>query len=574
MKRFKQYIFTLLLSLLTFCFVDVKAQEVIVSNIDDYYNALSNEITTDTTIKLNSDICLEDLTNTFQSKVTGAKLTIDLNGHVLYIKSSNKRFDFAVSDKSTITFKDSSFFNTGRVDATSYFGTSMEVLGDASVNTINFENLKYFCSSSSNDLLFWTYKLGDTGRFNINIRNSHIKNTNGHIRMDKVENYTKFNINIESSIIEVSDGSYYNAYIDLMSLASGSTLKYKDVIDGSKYKILGTKRNSTTVEEIDLESLVGYANYKKFEIVYRENFEVSDSSFNTVDYGYSDVTEKTISIKATGGNKTIKKVTVSEPDKFIVTGVGTPTIVNGTVNTDFKIKPKKNLAVGTHTAYLTVIDSDDNKFTSRVVFVVNKAKINKPTINDSSKTYVYDGKEKKLNIVGYNTNAMDVRGDISGTDAGEYSVIVSISNKDNYSWSDDTTDDILFKWEIERADLKSFSVSIDDWTVKGTKSKPSVSGNKGGATPTYEYKVKGADDSTYTTKVPTEIGEYTIRATVKKTANYNGATATADFSIKEEEVFSNPHTYDRGISSYIVLGIISIISIVICDYLVKRRIFN
>ena len=574
MKRFKHFIFTLLLSLLTFCFVDVKAQEVIVSNIDDYYNALSSEITTDTTIKFNSDICLEDLTNTFQSKVTGAKLTIDLNGHVLYLKSSNKRFNFSVSDKSTITFIDSSFFNTGRVDATSYFGTSMEVLGDASVNTINFENINYFCSSSSNDLLFWTYKLGDTGRFNINIKNSHIKNTNGLIRMDKVENYTKFNINIESSIIEVSDGSYYNAYIDLMSLASGSTLKYKDVIDSTKYKILGTKRNSTTVEEIDLESLVGYANYKKFEIVYRENFEVSDSSFNSVDYGYSDVTEKTISIKATGGNKTIKKVTVSEPDKFIVTGVGTPTIVNGTVNTDFKIKPKKNLAVGTHTAYLTVIDSDDNKFTSRVVFVVNKAKINKPTINDSSKSYVYDGKEKKLNIVGYNTNAMDVRGDTSGTDAGEYSVIISISNKDNYSWSDDTTDDILFKWEIERADLKSFSVSIDDWTVKGTKSKPSVSGNKGGATPTYEYKVKGADDSTYTTKVPTEIGEYTIRATVKKTANYNGATATADFSIKEEEVFSNPHTYDRGISSYIVLGIISIISIITCNYLVKKRIFN
>ena len=42
-------------------------------------------------------------------------------------------------------------------------------------------------------------------------------------------------------------------------------------------------------------------------------------------------------------------------------------------------------------------------------------------------------------------------------------------------------------------------VSIEDWTYGETAKTPSVSGNTGSGTVTFEYKVKDADDSTYTT---------------------------------------------------------------------------
>lgn len=48
---------------------------------------------------------------------------------------------------------------------------------------------------------------------------------------------------------------------------------------------------------------------------------------------------------------------------------------------------------------------------------------------------------------------------------------------------------------------------------------------------TYKYKVKGADDTTYTETKPTMAGEYTVQATFAKTEGYKEVIATDDFSI-------------------------------------------
>ena len=46
---------------------------------------------------------------------------------------------------------------------------------------------------------------------------------------------------------------------------------------------------------------------------------------------------------------------------------------------------------------------------------------------------------------------------------------------------------------------------------------------------TVEYKPKGADDSEYTTEVPTEYGEYTLRVSVAEGSEYQAGFATKDF---------------------------------------------
>ena len=48
---------------------------------------------------------------------------------------------------------------------------------------------------------------------------------------------------------------------------------------------------------------------------------------------------------------------------------------------------------------------------------------------------------------------------------------------------------------------------------------------------TIEYKVKGADDSTYTTTAPSAAGDYVVRVTVAESKNYKAASATEEFTI-------------------------------------------
>ena len=87
---------------------------------------------------------------------------------------------------------------------------------------------------------------------------------------------------------------------------------------------------------------------------------------------------------------------------------------------------------------------------------------------------------------------------------------------------------------VYKTDL-TLTVSIEGWTSGSTANTPSVTGNAGNGQVTYEYKQKGAADDTYKTEVPTEAGEYTVRATVAETADYADGTATADFTIAAPE---------------------------------------
>jgi len=82
---------------------------------------------------------------------------------------------------------------------------------------------------------------------------------------------------------------------------------------------------------------------------------------------------------------------------------------------------------------------------------------------------------------------------------------------------------------INKAD-NTLVISCDNITFGGTPT-PQVTTNTSGGNVTYEYKLKDANDDTYTATVPTNAGNYTVRGTSASTENYNLATATDDFSI-------------------------------------------
>ena len=111
------------------------------------------------------------------------------------------------------------------------------------------------------------------------------------------------------------------------------------------------------------------------------------------------------------------------------------------------------------------------------------------------------------------------------SNAGTYTVRASVAATTNYSAGTATANFTIAKANI------SPTVTMANWAYGGTASNPSVSGNSGNGTVTYNYKLKSAADSAYSTTKPSDAGTYTIRASIAATTNYNAGTATKDFSI-------------------------------------------
>ena len=86
--------------------------------------------------------------------------------------------------------------------------------------------------------------------------------------------------------------------------------------------------------------------------------------------------------------------------------------------------------------------------------------------------------------------------------------------------------------EIKLADGKMLDKTYDGKVVD-TTDKFSFSGD--GAV-TVMFKVKGAEDDTYTADAPKNAGEYTVKVSVKATAEWKAATKTFDFEISKKEL--------------------------------------
>lgn len=159
------------------------------------------------------------------------------------------------------------------------------------------------------------------------------------------------------------------------------------------------------------------------------------------------------------------------------------------------------------------------------VLTVNKASQSAPTASGATTTYPTTATASASGGGGYGT--IEWESAQSQTSTGSHTTRARWSGNGNYNaspWSGYVT------VQMNKANI-SPTVSMSNWTYGGTASNPSVSGNTGGGSVSYSYKVSGASDSTYTSTKPSGIGTYTVRAIISATTNYNGATVTSNFSI-------------------------------------------
>ena len=149
---------------------------------------------------------------------------------------------------------------------------------------------------------------------------------------------------------------------------------------------------------------------------------------------------------------------------------------------------------------------------------------------------VYSGSAQKPTATATNTVNSDSIGiTVTGgqTNAGSYTATASAltgTKAGNYQLPVAHTT----SYSINKAPI-SPTISLSDW-VYGSPNNPTITGNTGSGTETVEYKVQGANDNTYETTKPTNVGDYTVRVTIAATSNYYGNTATDDFSITKASI--------------------------------------
>ena len=193
-------------------------------------------------------------------------------------------------------------------------------------------------------------------------------------------------------------------------------------------------------------------------------------------------------------------------------------------------------------------------------FTVEKAKLTKPSANVDP--FVYTGSAQTYTPAGFDAATMKISGNVQ-TNADTYTVTVSVTDKYNYVWADDTDTDITFTFAIGKA-AQSVTVTISDWTYKGTENAPVIEGIKESATTTVSYSgTTNADTNNLygpTDFVPTEAGTYTLTVSWAETTNYTaGEAAPVEFTIEKAKLTKptengNTFTYTGSAQTYTPKG--------------------
>lgn len=151
------------------------------------------------------------------------------------------------------------------------------------------------------------------------------------------------------------------------------------------------------------------------------------------------------------------------------------------------------------------------------------------TVGDSTLT---PGDDYTLNFegTGYNSSEAPVN-------AGTYSVTVTLNADNDYNFENAgnlVKSLTISGLVIAKADLPdTVTVSIEGWTYGESGNAPQMSGLPDGVTEeNVSYAYAGRGDTSYSdSNPPANAGEYTVTATIEPTSNYNGGTASANFTV-------------------------------------------
>lgn len=156
----------------------------------------------------------------------------------------------------------------------------------------------------------------------------------------------------------------------------------------------------------------------------------------------------------------------------------------------------------------------DIEVSAKAVYVPPITYIDKPTISNDK--FNYNGNPQCPNIDKNNAYIVNI---YSETNVGEYTATISLKDKQTTKWKDGSTDDIEYKWSINKVDLHI--TAKDNSIIYGDK--PTEAGVKydGFVNNENESVLDGNLQYTYDYKIYDSIGNYSIMPKGYKSDNYN-----------------------------------------------------
>ena len=290
---------------------------------------------------------------------------------------------------------------------------------------------------------------------------------------------------------------------------------------GTMYYAVTTENTAPTDASLYATSIPSETNAGTYYVWYKV---VGDSNHNdtepasvtvTISMATPTLTEPTLEAVTYDPSKTLANIALTGGWTW-VTGTTVPTVGNTGYTAVISVDDA-NYVYSAVTGY----DSAAHNVTRTLALTVNKATVTAPTIESktyNAQTQTADVTESTLYTVTANNG---------GTEAGDYNVVLALTDAANYKWSDSDEAEKTLIFSIAKATNNTVSLSIEGWTYGDAANAPTAASDFG--TPVITYAVK--DSGEFNNEVPTDAGDYTVKATVAETANYKGGEATADFTI-------------------------------------------
>ena len=361
-------------------------------------------------------------------------------------------------------------------------------------STLTVDGVTYTVTELGAGLFGWTGKYDEKINYNTNIKNVVIPKTVTTIGADMF----RYSQNLDSVKIQGESITFKSG----RTFSGTSSLK---VLDMSAVKSIAFEANGDTY-------FSNMGSNKSPAVIY-----VSSSAIMSAVENHRSIKSTCFLAYAVTNGGTLKNPPTSNTE--LATPVKDGYIFDGWYdNADFSgnAVTAAPTAGKTYYAKWTMISSLSSDANDAVTYGTPVTLTTAPT----SRQWTYTWYKDKDTNIDNNGNTLVLK---NVSDSGTYWVVVS-DGKDNATSNKVTV-------TIVKADGTA-SVSLSDWTYGKTANKPVPTSDTNGINNvTYQYKVKGADDTTYRDTLPSNAGDYTVKATFAATDNYNEVTATADFII-------------------------------------------
>ncbi len=280
----------------------------------------------------------------------------------------------------------------------------------------------------------------------------------------------------------------------ILRVTMPETDKYESVIaESSSYTIEKGSINQATLTVSDFEISGGFEPNLVIDSDYDGTITYKCKLATQTEYGDSDTIEIGDTISEAGVYTA--KAFVAETERYLGTESNEVT---------FNVK-KKKVTLGVK-AEATIV-GEPLKFTITPSF--------NPAVDVQFK-YEFKGKDEEDSAYT----------ETSPLKAGDYTVRVTLAGSKIY---EDAT--AVTTFTIGKKKPANYSVSVADIIYGGTIEPVVTTDSDGKELAKFEYKKKGEDDSSYSSVVPTDSGDYSIRATIPETDNYLMVQCENTFSI-------------------------------------------